>query len=154
MRFSLCLLWIIMLPPSTSSLLLRGEGRSVVGGWEVFPLIDFLCLRSDALGSAIKQIIIWDFGTLLLLLLLLFFFHCISLVFHLFPGSEKKNIFSTTKGTGPAGWRLSVWWGPAQEGSRRQALSNPSAVSQEESLMKAGFPSRALDVSFSCRVDF
>lgn len=63
----------------------------MVGGWEVFPLIDFLCLRSDALGSAIKQIIIWDFGTLLLLLF--FFFHCISLVFHLFPGSEKK-IFS------------------------------------------------------------
>lgn len=46
----------------------------MVGGWEVFPLIDFLCLRSDALGSAIKQIIIWDFGTLLLLLLFFFSF--------------------------------------------------------------------------------
>lgn len=96
-----------MLPPSTSSLLLRGEGRSVVGGWEVFPLIDFLCLRSDALGSAIKQIIIWDFGTLLLLLLFFFFFHCISLVFHLFPGSEKKKYFQYYQGHG-ACWVTAV----------------------------------------------
>lgn len=53
----------------------------MVGGWEVFPLIDFLCLRSDALGSAIKQIIIWDFGTLLLLL----FFFFLSLYKSCFP---------------------------------------------------------------------
>lgn len=111
-------------------------------------VIDFLCLRSDSLGSAVKQIIIWD------ITVFLFFYFIVSVLFTTCFLVLKK-VFQYYQMRG-ACWVMVVRATRArvQEGSRQRALSNPSTVSQDESFMRAGFPSSSLDVSFPRKVGF
>lgn len=114
-------------------LVIKRRGEKQVVGREVFLLIvDFLCLRSGSLGSTGKQIIIWDINV--------FFSSFIGYILFSTCFLALTKIFQYCHVRG-ACWVMAVRVPRAcvQEGSGQRASSNPAAVSQDESFMKADF---------------
>lgn len=94
---------------------------------------------SASLGRVFKPIIVWD---------MLVFFQGPSLILYLFP-----DLFLLRASSMWPTHSLRVLNGTCAGGAGLGTLSNPSAVSRDESVMNAGFPSSSWDAGPTCKVD-
>lgn len=94
---------------------------------------------SASLGRVFKPIIVWN---------VLVSFRGLSLVLYLFPDLlllQASSVRPTHS--------LRVLYGTRAGGAGLGTLSNPSAVSRDESFMNTGFPSSSWEAGPTCKVD-